>query len=323
MRRLPLRVFLLVSTFAACSAPAAQRDTRTPDFTIDELWQDPVDLPSRDLFYGPGGEAVAPPPSGAHYQFVGYKTGGTNPGYNARDAAGRLWSVKLGIEAPAEVTASRILWAMGFHQPPTYFVHQFTLDGPNGGVKEAARFRTEFEQWKSIDEWRWYDNPFSNTRPFHGLIAAQLILNNWDLKTPNNRVYVASDAATRPRRLYVVRDLGASLGSSRQNPIFKLLGSPGLQGSKNNVNDFESQGFITGVEGDDVDFDYRGLNQPLVDVVTVPDVIWACERLSRLSGEQWQAAFRAGAYPQASADRYIRKIKDKIAQGLALKSATR
>ena len=187
---------------------------------------------------------------------------------------------------------------MGFHQPPTYFVHQFTLDGPNGGVKEVARFRTEFEQWKSVDEWRWYDNAFENTRPFHGLIVAQLILNNWDLKTPNNRVYAATDASTTPRKLYVVRDLGSSLGLARQNPFLKLLGTPGGQGSKNDVDDFESQGFIEDVEGDDVDFDYRGLNQPLVDLVTVPDVIWACELLSRLSDEQWQAAFRAGAYPQ-------------------------
>jgi hypothetical protein len=324
MRWPPLRALILIVLQAACSySPDAQRQTLVPAFELRELWQEPVDLATRDLFSGPGGALLAPPSTNGRYSFVAFKTGGTNPGYNVQDSAGRLWAVKLGIEAQAEVTASRILWAIGFHQPPTYFVHQFTLDGPDGGVKEMARFRTEFEHWKSVDEWRWYDNAFKNTRPFHGLIVAQLILNNWDLKTPNNRVYAASDEATTPRKLYVVRDLGSSLGRARQNPFLKLLGAPGGQGSKNDVDDFESQGFITDVDGDDVDFDYRGLNQPLVDLVTVPDVIWACELLSRLSDEQWQAAFRAGDYPQDRADRYIRKIKAKVSQGLALKPAKR
>jgi hypothetical protein len=324
MRRQALQALIIMVTAAACSySPEARPQTRATDFEIAELWQEPVDLATRDLFSGPGGAALAPPLTDAHYSFFAFKRGGTNPGYVVRDSTGRLWSVKLGIEAQAEVTASRILWAMGFHEPPTYFVRQFTLEGVDGGVKGVARFRTEFEHWKSVDEWSWHDNAFTNTRPFHGLIVAQLILNNWDLKTPNNRVYAATDETTRPRKLYVVRDLGSSLGRARQNPFLKLLGTAGGQGSKNDVDDFESQGFIKDVVGDDVDFDYRGLNQPLVDMVTAPDVFWACELLSRLSDEQWQAAFRAGAYPQESADRYIRKIKEKVAQGLALKAATR
>jgi hypothetical protein len=62
------------------------------------------------------------------------------------------------------------------------------------------------------------------------------------------------------------------------------------------------------------------MHQGLVDRVTAADVVWACQRLAQLSGEQWQAAFRAGGYAPAAADRYIRKIKEKIAQGLALKT---
>jgi hypothetical protein len=56
----------------------------------------------------------------------------------------------------------------------------------------------------------------------------------------------------------------------------------------------------------------------------VRDVIWACELMDRIPDGHWQAAFKAGAYPQEDADRFIRKIKEKIAQGLALKApATR
>ena len=84
---------------------------------------------------------VAPaltPPADGTYQFVAFKTTGTNPGYDVRDGSGRLWSVKLGIEAQSEVTASRILWAMGFHQPATYYLPQFTLSGDGCGHETSG-----------------------------------------------------------------------------------------------------------------------------------------------------------------------------------------
>jgi hypothetical protein len=266
---------------------------------------------------------LALPPNGT-YEFVAFKTTGTNPGYDVKDATGRLWSVKLGIEAQSEVTASRILWAMGFPQPATYFLEQFTLTGADAGVKSHARFRTDLPRWRSAAEWSWQENPFTDSPQFRGLIVAQLVLNNWDLKTSNNRVYEATDAAAVPRRQFMVRDVGSSLGHSRQFRLFAMLGTRGAQGSKNDVDDFEQQGFIEKVEGNKVRFDYRGMNQPLVDSVTVADVIWACEQLAKIPDGQWQAAFKAGWYPPEHADRYIRKIKEKITQGLALKAtATR
>lgn len=319
MRQMPFRLLAVLVALVACTySPRAQSQQTTPD--IAELWQEPVDLLQRDLVNGPGGASLAPPQTDGVFEFVAFKTTGTNPGYDVRDASGRLWSVKLGIEAQPEVTTSRILWAMGFHQPATYFVHQFTLTGNDAGPKTAARFRTDVEQWKPAGEWSWYDNPFMNTPQFGGLIVAQLILNNWDLKTPNNRIYDATDPSARPRRRFMVRDVGSSLGQARQFRLFAMLGTRGMQGSKNDVDGFEAQGFITRVDGDDVVFDYRGLNQPLVDRVTVRDVIWACELLDRVPDGHRQAAFKAGAYPAADAARYIRKIKEKVAQGLALRA---
>ncbi|MEP6782288.1 MAG: hypothetical protein ABI983_01390 [Acidobacteriota bacterium] len=314
---------MLVVALIACS-PSPQAHSQTPAANVDvsELWQEPVDLASRDLFLGPGGAALAPPSTDGKFQFVAFKTSGTNPGYEVKDGAGRSWSVKLGIEAQPEIVASRIVWAMGFPQPPQYFVHQFTLTGTGDTVIKNARFRTDTEHWKSVADWSWYDNPFLNTTPFHGLIVAQLILNNWDLKTINNRIYEEADATTLPRRHYMVRDLGATLGWSKQFALFNLLGTVGGQGSKNDIAGFEAQGFIKSVDGNKVTFDYRGAHLVLVKRVTLPDVVWACELLARISNEQWQAAFRAGAYPQAEANRYIKKIEQKIAQGLALKTAT-
>jgi hypothetical protein len=40
--------------------------------------------------------------------------------------------------------------------------------------------------------------------------------------------------------------------------------------------------------------------------------------LARLSDQQWQDAFRAAGYTPEQAGRYVKKIKEKIAQGLAL-----
>jgi hypothetical protein len=57
-----------------------------------------------------------------------------------------------------------------------------------------------------------------------------------------------------------------------------------------------------------VAFDYHGIHGKLVDSVSPDEVRWACELLSRLSDRQWEDA----------GGRYIRKIKTKLAQGLAL-----
>jgi hypothetical protein len=209
---------------------------------------------------------------------------------------------------------------MVYPQPASYFVRQFTLTGPDAGVKTTARFRTDLPQWRSAGEWSWYENPFADTQAFRGLIVAQLVLNNWDLKTSNNRIYEATDPVATPRRRYMVRDVGSSLGYSKQFWLFTILGTAGAQGTKNDVGGFEQQGFIEKVDGNKVRFDYRGMNQALVDTVTVPDVIWACEQLAKIPDGHWDAAFKAGAYPEADANRYIRTIKEKIAQGLALRS---
>ncbi|HWI20120.1 MAG TPA: hypothetical protein VNT81_20345 [Vicinamibacterales bacterium] len=321
MRWIPFRSLAVIVALVACvNSPQAEPHQQAPAAAeIAELWQEPTDLLQRDLFLGPAANALTPPADDGTFQFVAFKTSGTNPGYDVRDASGRLWSVKLGIEAQSEVTTSRILWAMGFHQPPLYFVRRFNLSGTDGGIKETARFRTDLDPWRPAGEWSWTDNPFVNTPEYRGLIVAQLVLNNWDLKTPNNRIYEATDGSTKPRRHFMVRDVGSSLGHSRQFWLFATLGTRGLQGSKNDVDGFEAQGFITKVAGDDVEFDYRGINGALVDRVTVKDVIWACTLLDRIPDGHWQAAFKAGAYPQDHADRYIRKIKEKIAQGLALR----
>jgi hypothetical protein len=47
-------------------------------------------------------------------------------------------------------------------------------------------------------------------------------------------------------------------------------------------------------------------------------VRWIAERLARLSDKQWADAFRAGGHDRATADRFIRRIQEKIQEGLSL-----
>ena len=48
------------------------------------------------------------------------------------------------------------------------------------------------------------------------------------------------------------------------------------------------------------------------------DVRWICGQLAALTDQQWHDAFRAGGFDDEVANRFIRRLKQKIAEGLAL-----
>jgi len=310
---------LLPLLFVAASCAHQVRNTVAPEARppVAQLWVSPTDLPQRDLFYGPGGRAQAP--AARSFAFLKKDTTGVSPGYDVRDRNGRKWSVKLGIEAQPEIATSRLLWAIGFHQPAMYYVPEWTLTGEEPGSKPAGRFRIDPDDRKVVDEWNWFENPFVGTRPLGGLIAANLLLNNWDFKTSNNKVYELERAVRGGRRLYVVRDLGASLGKTSQPGILSATGFiRALQGSKGNIDDFEEQGYVRLDEAGELDFDYKSVDKDLVSNVMAADVVWACRLFSRLSDRQLADAFRAAGYPPDVAARYVKKLRQKIAEGLAV-----
>jgi len=312
-----LLVLVMLTGVVGCG-PIHTRVTPAEDLQkISSLWVDSR-IGTRDLFGGAGGARIAPPVRGGRFAFVERKSAGTNPGYEVQDERGRKWSVKLGKEAQTEVVASRILWAVGYHQPATYYVAEWSMTGAVAGRQEPARFRLESDGEDVASEWSWYENPFVGTQAFRGLVVLQLILNNWDLKTVNNKVYI-SDRGPGSER-YVVRDLGASLGGARQFPLLQWLNIRQMQGTRNDLEAFESMEFIAGVDGDRVRFAYRGLDEPLIDTVRRDDVVWTCRRLQQITDRQWRDAFRAGGYTPEQARRYIAKIKAKVHEGLALES---
>jgi hypothetical protein len=303
---------LTILTAAGCAPSLSRPETVASPAEIRSLWQDPADITTRDLFHGPGGRALMP--DTGPFTFVERKSAGTNPGYDVRDREGTVWSVKLGREAQSEVALSRVLWAVGFHQPPTYYVTRWQMTGEVRGDQPAGRFRPELPEHEVVDEWSWYDNPFIGTRPFAALVVVNLLLNNWDLKTPNNKVYEVKTGRAVERR-YVVRDLGGSLGSAMQPALLSWMPfMRWMQGSRNDLEDFERQAFIEAVDGDRVDFVYRGLDGALADSVTVEDLRWTIALVSRLSEQQWLDAFRAAGYTEDERRRYVKKIQSKIAE---------
>ena len=174
-------------------------------------------------------------------------------------------------------------------------------------VEAGGRFRLKERSLDEKGEWRWEDNPFVGTRPYQGLLVLMMMFNSTDLKNSNNSLYEYKRAG-RVERWYAVRDIGAALGDTNQ-----------LAPRKNHPDTFERYPFILGVNKGHVQFAYNGWYKNLVrDRITQEEVAWASNLLGRLSDRQWDDAFRAGGYSPETADRFIRKLRQKIDEGRAL-----
>jgi len=308
---------LLVScsvVLAADIGAFAERSAETRDGTpMSQLWVAPKDLQSQDLFNGPWGANLAPDPN-AVYTFVRPKRDGANPGMTVRDPLGRIWHVKQspedkrGAEGPVEVALSRVLSAIGYHQPPVYFLPTFTLADNSGTHPEpGGRFRLDEPSLRDDGSWSLRKNPFSGTRPFQGLVVTLLMFNSWDLKDSNNTVYEVQQGNGAVDRWYVVRDLGGALGESGR-----------FRPTRNNIEKFEHHSWLSGVSDDRVVFRYGGKDPELVHTINIDDLKWACNLVGGLTDQQWNDAFRAGGYPPEMSARFIRKIRANVEEGRQL-----
>lgn len=298
-------------SLAACSSPSIRSTLPGPPSArqMAELWVEPE--PGRDLFSGVGGAALAPDPA-ARYRVLEIKRSGYSRGYTVEGPGDREWSVKFPPEAGTEVAASRILWGLGYHQPPIYYLPRWSATkatSPNPQL--PARFREKKPALHGLDakeDWSYYQNPFVGSRELNGLLVLQAMLGNSDLKAQQNVVYKLDDPLERAKRWYVARDLGQTFG--RTGVLDAPRGDPAV---------FEQTPFITGVVNGKVRFDYRGRHRVLFQNLTPADVRWICERLARLSDRQWHDAFRAGGFAPSVSERFIQRMKQKINDGLALK----
>jgi hypothetical protein len=309
--RVSSAVALLAVIVIGCGSGIAIRAPERPPSPaqIKELWIDPGDQP-RDLVWGVGGREYAPAPD-AVYTFEARDDVGFSSSYDVRDPQGGEWSAKIGPESQSEVVLSRILWGLGYHQPPVYYLPSWKLERDGHvRIESEARFRPKLRQLERLKEyWWWQQNPFVGTHELSGLLVVLMMFNSTDLKNDNNSIFKLTEPLDGADRWFVVRDLGASLGETGK--VFPR---------RNWLDGFEKHGFITAIDADRVEFDYVGRHQELLSMIHPPDVQWAAQRMQRITNAQWHDAFRAANYADADAERFIRRLKQKIDDGLALRA---
>ena len=148
---------------------------------------------------------------------------GTSSKFDVRDAAGKKWTAKTGLEPQPETVASRLLWAVGYLGNEDYYYprlqvmnmpvplrrgQQYLL--PGGTVKNV-RLQRHPDHLKRVGNWNWRHNPFYGTREFNGLRVMMGLIANWDLKDDNNAIF---ENETQPGpEIYSVSDVGTSMGT--------------------------------------------------------------------------------------------------------------
>jgi hypothetical protein len=335
-----IALFLCVACLPAISSSATQSKRQTKDLAKAQakapavIWENPGDVRSRDLYYGPGSRTLQPAPP---LNFIEEDLGGTSPKFKVKDARQVEWVVKLGREAQAETAATRLVWAAGYFAEEAYYFPRVRINNlqrlsrgqkyvEEKGMVTGARFEPRRKVVKRGETWTWRKNPFVGTRELDGLRVMMILLNNFDVKTGNNQVLTVFDPRHgRWEDRYVVTDLGASLGRA---------GGIGEKRSKNDVEDFVESRFIRGVEDGIVDFDYsvgpsgfgwvsvvyppafrkQWHKMTAMKDIPAPHAQWVGARLARLTDAQLHDAFRAAAYDQAAANAYVRTMRERISQ---------
>ena len=331
---LRLVAFSFALSLGLSSAIVAQeRGRRRLSAPAPVLWRDPGNVAGRDLFYGPGSPRLAPAPP---FTFVEEDKSGDSPKFDVKDARGVLWRVKLGPEAQSETVATRLTWAVGYFAEEAYYLESARIRRMprlsrgrefvvGRDVVRGARFEPRRKNVVRGPTWDWEKNPFRGTRQLDGLKVIMILLNNYDARKENNRVFYVRNSRGRSEPRYYVSDVGATLG--------KADGLGGTR-SKNNLEDSLSTRFVLGVEDGFVKFDYdtRPTNLGTLSVlyppyyrgevkkekamrnIPVAHARWIGSLLSQLTDGQLRDAFRAANYDAATADAYVRALRQRIEQ---------
>lgn len=294
--------------------------------TAHLIWRDPGRVEELDLRHGPGGAELEPRPP---FRFVEEHLTGSQPCVSVRDARGRLWRVKWGVEVRSENFAVRLAWACGYFSEVTYFVGSGTIEGAKNLQRASsciradcsfadARFELEDPAVSKLFEehsWAWNDNPFLETRELHGLKILVMLLSDWDTKDrrdvargSNTAIFEHRVSRFRREARYLITDWGGSMGRWGANIVTR---------GRWDADGFAAQtpAFVAGVEGDLVKFGYSG--QRTADVaegIRASDADWLHSYLSRLSDEQIRSALEASGASETEAAVFTRALRQRIDQ---------
>jgi hypothetical protein len=301
------------SVLLAQKAKSDKKDKQTLPDAPAVIWREPTDIASRDLYLGPGGEAMKPDLT--NVTFIKENPAGYSVKYHVRDGAGRKWVAKLGKEAQPETAAVRLVWAVGYVTEVNYLVPCVHIKGapkPRKKVERCegdgfanVRFKARPDDVKQLDNWSWKENPFAGTKELNGLIVMMALLNNWDLKESNNEILLVKGADGSDELHYAVTDLGATFGKTGN----------AITHNRNEPEKYVKTKFVEGVErGQRVRFGFNGKESSLMNGVTVEQAKWIGNLLAQLSDQQLQDAFRAANYDPAETQKLVQEVKARINQ---------
>jgi hypothetical protein len=331
-----MMAFLSVIAFICFCGPALQGQQALNKRLIRAarpvIWQDPGDIASRNLWYGPGSPRSVPVPP---FTFLKEDKSGESPKFEVKDGRGVKWVVKLGEEAQAETVSTRLVWAAGYFAEEAYYFKRARIRRlpklsrgrefvQARGIVRGARFEPRRDGVIRGNKWGWNKNPFADTAELDGLKVIMILLNNFDARAENNSIlYMRNGRSVEAR--YTVTDLGATLGKA---------GGLGGTRTKNNLRDFLSTRFVMGVEDGAVTFDYdtRPTGLGVLTVVYPPYYFgqvkkeksmrgipveharWIGGYLSQLTGNQLHDAFRAAGYDSETTNGYVTSLLQRINQ---------
>jgi hypothetical protein len=292
-----LFTFILSSVYSYAT-PEDKKESKPLEGT-PVLWREPADIASRDLYLGPGGEAMKPDLS--RVKFVRQKVGGYSTKYEVIDGSGRRWIAKLSKEARSETAANRLMWAIGFNTEICYLVPEVTIEGK--GNFQDARFEARPDYIERGDNWKWDSNPFKGTREFQALKVMMILLENWDIKDTNNKILgLRSERTGRNEMLYIISDLGGTFGKT----------GGFISRSRNEPEDYARAKFIKGVKGSLVEFHFGGKHKDLFKDITVEQARWTAALLARLSEHQIRDAFHAANYSSGDIETLTKTVIGRI-----------
>jgi len=339
-KRLGIGILPALLTIVLAVGAAAKDGSKTQKANLETsrqgdavLWRNPDDIKTRNLLYGPGGEAHAPHTA---YTFEKEDRDGTSPKFTVRDENGVRWKVKMGHEARPETVASRFVWAVGYSTNEDYFLPELPVAGIPRRLHRGQRFITPpgtahnvrlkryLDGEKKVGTWKWGENPFSSTRELNGLRVVMALINNWDTKDANNSIYNEKhpEGSAGPENIYMVSDLGASFGST--GVTLKRAGADG------DLRVYGSSKFLLKVTPTYVDLATPSLPVAL-DIFYPPDffmrmhmrwigrriprddVHWIGQLLVQLSPEQIRDAFRAAGYTPDEVEGFAKVVEKRIA----------
>ena len=327
-------LFLMLSALTLAEPAEAQRLRRARSSPRAVIWRNPENIGARNLLYGPGSPEHAPVEP---FRFIKENKKGESPKFDVEDANGVVWTVKLGEEAQAETVATRLVWAVGYFAEEAYYFDEARIENLpklsrgrefvlSDGIVVGARFEPERKHLTEGPAWDWDDNPFRGTRQLNGLKVLMILLNNYDARKENNKIYYSRPSSSgRYEAQFYVSDLGATLGRS---------GGLGGKRTKNDLEAFLSTRFVMGIEDGAVEFDYdtrptklghfsvlyppyyRGevKKEKSMRGIPVAHARWIGSLLNQLTDDQLRDAFRAAQYNDATTEGYVEALRTRINQ---------